>query len=159
MKLLFREKAFSWLGSYEITDEDRNMIFKVKGQPSIKRTLNIYDGQDNYLGKVTEKMISLTPHYKLYDGDNEIGEVIKEISLARPKFVLNCNKWKMTGDLIKMNYKLTDGKNKIMSAHKRAIKLIDDVYELDIENEENALYCVMIMLAMDAAMDKADKKE
>ncbi len=158
MKLIFKQKAFSWLGAYEITDEKGNIVFRVKGQPSLTRTLFIYAADGNYLGKITEKMISITPHYKMYEGDREIGEVVKEISLARPKFSLDFNDWRMTGDMFKMNYKISDGGSLVMNAHKRALRVIDEVYELEVENPQDALYCVMIMLAMDAAKEKKEKQ-
>ena len=43
MKLLFRQKIFSWFDSYDIYDERGNTVFKVKGQPSWGHKLNIFD--------------------------------------------------------------------------------------------------------------------
>ena len=34
MKLLFRQRAFSWFDSYDIYDENENTVYVVKGQLS-----------------------------------------------------------------------------------------------------------------------------
>ena len=42
MKLLFRQRAFSWFDSYDIYDENENTVYVVKGQLSWGHCLKIY---------------------------------------------------------------------------------------------------------------------
>lgn len=45
MKLLFKQRIFSWFDSYDIYDEDGNTVFVVKGQLAWGHKLKIYDAQ------------------------------------------------------------------------------------------------------------------
>ena len=47
MKLLFRQRAFSWFDSYDIYDENENTVYVVKGQLSWGHCLKIYDPADD----------------------------------------------------------------------------------------------------------------
>ena len=42
MKLLFRQRIFSWLDSYDIFDENGETVYTVKGQLSFGHKLFIY---------------------------------------------------------------------------------------------------------------------
>ena len=46
MKLLFRQRAFSWFDSYDIYDENENTVYVVKGQLSWGHCLKIYDPEE-----------------------------------------------------------------------------------------------------------------
>lgn len=43
MKLLFKQRLFSWFDSYDIYDEEEQTVYVVKGQPAFGHCLNIYD--------------------------------------------------------------------------------------------------------------------
>ena len=56
MKLLFRQRAFSWFDSYDIYDENENTVYVVKGQLSWGHCLKIYDPEEQQeLGTVKER--------------------------------------------------------------------------------------------------------
>ena len=43
MKLLFKQRAFTWFDSYDIYDENENTVYVVKGQLSWGHCLKIFD--------------------------------------------------------------------------------------------------------------------
>ena len=45
MKLLFKQKMFSWLDSYDIYNEQGEVVFTVKGQLDWGHCLKIYDSK------------------------------------------------------------------------------------------------------------------
>ena len=47
MKLLFKQRLFSWFDSYDIYDEAGNTVYVVKGQSSWGHKLVIYDAYGN----------------------------------------------------------------------------------------------------------------
>ena len=49
MKLLFRQRIFSWFDSYDVFDEDGDKLYTVKGQLSWGHCLKIYDANGNLL--------------------------------------------------------------------------------------------------------------
>ena len=50
MKLLFKQRLFSWFDSYDIYDEAGNTAYVVKGQLSWGHKLVIYDAYGNEVG-------------------------------------------------------------------------------------------------------------
>ena len=58
MKLLFRQRFFSWFDSYDIYDEDGNTVYVVKGQLSWGHCLKVFDASGQELGTVKEKILT-----------------------------------------------------------------------------------------------------
>lgn len=81
MKLLFKQRMFSWFDSYDIYDENENTVYVVKGQLSWGHCLKIFDTEENELGTVKQEVLTWLPKFELYEGENYIGCL--EIELAR----------------------------------------------------------------------------
>ena len=45
MRMLFKQRFFSWFDSYDIYDEEGKVLFTVEGQPSWGHCLHILDSQ------------------------------------------------------------------------------------------------------------------
>ena len=58
MKLLFKQRLFSWLDSYDIFGEDGQVIYTVKGQLSWGHCLKIFDANGYEVGMVKERIFS-----------------------------------------------------------------------------------------------------
>ena len=54
MKLLFKQRFFSWFDSYDIYDEAGNTVYVVKGELSWGHLLRIYDAAGSDLGMIKE---------------------------------------------------------------------------------------------------------
>ena len=58
MKLLFKQRLFSWFDSYDIYNEAGNTVYVVKGQLSWGHKLVIYDAYGNEVGMVVQKVLT-----------------------------------------------------------------------------------------------------
>ena len=58
MKLLFKQRLFSWFDSYDIYDESGNTVYVVKGQLSWGHKLVIYDAYGNEVGMVVQRVLT-----------------------------------------------------------------------------------------------------
>lgn len=154
MVLVQKQKIFSWFDSYDIYDENGNVVFKVRGKLAWGHKLEIYDANENYLGMVLEKVISFLAKYRFFIGENEIGCLSRKFTFLKPKFELDCNGWIIEGNFFELNYKVTSGNNLIMICDKKLFSF-KDTYRLNITNEENALLCLMIALSID--IDKCSR--
>ncbi|MGI5856536.1 MAG: LURP-one-related/scramblase family protein [Candidatus Merdivicinus sp.] len=155
MKLLFKQRFFSWFDSYDVYDEEGNTVFTVQGRLSWGHRLEIYDRAGGYLGMVKEEVLTLLPRFALYAGDVCIGQIRKEFTFFKPVFTLDCNGWEVRGDFLEWDYQVVDGPREIMSASKELFNWTD-TYLLDIADPGNALLCLMIVLAIDAAKCSQD---
>ena len=149
MRLLFKQRLFSWFDSYDIFDEEGNTVYTVKGKLSWGHRLQIYDAAGRAIGRVQERVLTLLPKFELYAGEQLAGEIIKEFTFFRPKFQLDCNGWTVEGDFWEWDYTVMDGPRTVMRLSKELWNWTD-TYRMDITRPEDALYCLMIVLAIDA---------
>ena len=62
MKLLVKQRVFSWTDSYDVYDENENAKYFVKAEfLSLGHRLHVYDMAGNELGLIKEKVMSLLP--------------------------------------------------------------------------------------------------
>lgn len=149
MRLLFKQRFFSWFDSYDIFDEDGNTDYVVKGELSWGHRLQIYDAMGNPVGRVQERVPTFLPKFELYVGERLAGEIVKEFTLLRPKFQLDCSGWTVEGDFGEWDYTVMDGTRTVMRLSKEFWNWTD-TYSMEIARPEEALYCLIIVLAIDA---------
>ena len=58
MKLLFKQRFFSWLDSYDIYDEMGNTVYTVKGELSWGHKLQIYNADGLPVGTIKEEVFT-----------------------------------------------------------------------------------------------------
>lgn len=152
MRLILKQRFFSWFDSYDICNENGEAVFTVHGKPSWGHRLEICDASGHYLGRVQEEVFSLLPRFRLYLGKEEApaGEIRKEFTLFRPRYTLDCRGWTVEGNWLEWEYTVSNSSQAIMEVHKEVFRLTD-TYILDILDDTQALLCVMIVLAIDAA--------
>ncbi len=150
MRLLFRQRIFSWFDSYDIYDDDGNTVFVVKGQLAWGHCLKICDASGRELGMVKEKIITLLPRFTLYESGRRIGQVKKNLTLFSPSFTMDFKGWKAKGNFMEWDYTIRDRKGSPVAIVSKELLRLTDTYVLDIVNPADALYVLMFALAMDA---------
>ena len=98
MKLLLRQRIFSWFDSFDIYDEEDRTVFTVEGQLSWGHRLEIYDPTGAHLGTVKERVLTFLPQFELYAGEQYLGCIRKEFTFFRPSFTLDFNGWSVDGN-------------------------------------------------------------
>lgn len=88
MRLLFRQRMFSWFDSYDIYDENGNTVYVVKGQFSWGHLLNIYDAYENKLGYVQERVLTFLPKFEIYEREQYLGCISKEFTFLSLNIIL-----------------------------------------------------------------------
>lgn len=149
MKLLFKQRLFSWLDSYDIYDEHEHTIYSVNGKLSFGHCLDIYQN-DQKVGRLKEVVLTLKPQFEMFIQDEYVGCIKKQITIFKPKFVLDCNDWTVEGNWLEWNYQIKDRHGVVIADISKDIYHLTDTYVLDVVKPENALYVLMIVLAIDA---------
>ena len=88
MKLLFKQRFFSWFDSYDIYDESGNTVYVVKGQLSWGHCLKIFDRYGSEIGTVKERVLTLLPKFEIYEKNNYIGCISKEFTFIKQNIIL-----------------------------------------------------------------------
>ena len=149
MKLLFKQRAFTWFDSYDIFDEAGDTVYTVQGRLAWGHRLEISDAAGNYLGQVRQEVLTFRPRFSLFIGENCVGQLRKEFALFKPVFTLDCNGWEIEGNFWEWDYRVTDGSRIVMTVSKELFHWTD-TYQMDIADPRDALLCLMIVLAIDA---------
>lgn len=151
MKLLFKQRMFSWFDSYDIYDETGNVVFVVKGKLSWGHLLEIYDTFGNHVGTLKEEIFHLMPRFSMYFGDQYVGQIRKEFTFFRPSFILDCYDWQVSGDWMEWDYQVINAQGQTIMRAEKQIFNWTDTYVIDVVQPENTLVSLMIVLAIDAA--------
>lgn len=150
MKLLFKQRLFSWLDSYDIYDEAGNTVYTVKGQLSWGHCLKIFDAQNREVGTVKEKIFTWRPQFEMYLGDRYVGCIRKEFTLFRPQFTVDCSGWQVQGEIFEWDYTVLDAAGRQVATVSKEVLHWTDTYVLNIADPADALGVLMLALAIDA---------
>lgn len=157
MKLILKQKMFSWFDSFNVYTEDRQVAYKVKGQLSWGKKLKIYTPRGDEIGAVHKQIISITPSFDLYERGKKIGSINKKLfKLFGSAYKMESLGWTATGNFTEWNYKIKDSHgNQVAKIGKQLLNLTD-TYVLDIANPHDALYVLMFVIAVDAEKSTRD---
>lgn len=150
MKLIFKERVFSWFDSYDIYDESGAIVYTVKGQLSWGHCLKIYDALGFEIGTVKERILTLLPKFELYLGDQYYGCVSKELSFFRPRYNIDCRGWHVEGNFLEWDYSIADSYGGFVASISKELFRWTDTYVIDVPDPANALCALMLVLAIDA---------
>lgn len=150
MKLLFKQRFFSWFDSYDIFDESENVVYVVKGQLSWGHKLVIYDADGNEVGMVVQKVLTFLPKFEIYKNGQYIGSLHKEFSFFVPHYNLDYNGWHIDGSFMEWDYRVMDRSGNSIASVNKELFHFTDTYVLDIDNPQDALDVLMFVLAVDA---------
>ena len=86
----------------------------------------------------------------MYLGGNYIGQIQKEFTFFKPSFHLDCNGWQVQGSFMEWDYTIVDATGQQVASVSKELFQWTDTYVIDVAEEENALYALMVVLAIDA---------
>ena len=123
MKLLFKQRFFSWFDSYDIFDESGRTIFTVEGKFSWGHCLHILDAGGNHIGT---------------------------FSFFTPRFTFDCSDWEIEGSWTEWDYSIVSPSQGPVAAISKELFQWTDTYAIDVPDPDNALCALMVVLAIDA---------
>lgn len=153
MRLLFKQRIFSWLDSYDIFDEAQNVLFSVKGQLSFGKCLNIYDAYGSHIGTLKQKLFAFLPCFEIYEGDNYLGRVSKEFSFLKPRYNIDFCGQHIEGNFFECNYTVFDTVGQTVAIVSKQLLNFADTYSIEVFEPDDALSVLMLVLAIDAEKD------
>ena len=152
MKLYFKQRMFSWFDSYDIYHMDGNgaVAFTVEGKLSWGHCLHILDPMGRHIATVKQQVFTFLPKFDLYIGEQCVGTIRKEFTFLRPSFTLDFNGWRVEGSFMEWDYTIVDAAGQQVASVSKELFHWTDTYVIDVAEEENALYALMVVLAIDA---------
>ena len=150
MKLLFKQRFFSWFDSYDIYNETGETVYTVKGQLSWGHCLKIFDVYGNEVGTVQERVLTFLPKFELYLGQQYAGCISKEFSFLTPRYNIDFNGWEVEGNFLEWDYTISNAFGQEIAYVSKELFHMTDTYVIDVANPRDALCALMLVLAIDA---------
>lgn len=149
MKLLMKERKFTIRDKFSVQDENGRDKYQVIGELiSATKTLHIRDMNGNEMASIQEKMISLKPKFYLVIDGERVGEIVKDVTLLKPKYHISGLEWAIKGDVSEHKYSILSGKKTIVTVKKKRLALAG-TYVFDIEDEVLEIPALAAVLAID----------
>jgi len=157
VKLLFKQRLFSWFDSYDIYDEAGNTVYTVRGQLAWGHCLKIFDAAGREIGTVKQRILTFLPKFEMYLGDRYIGCISREFTLFRPRYFIECNGWQVEGDWFEWDYQILNRTGVQIASVTKELWKWTDTYVIDVRDPQDALCALMLVLAIDA--EKCSRKD
>ena len=156
MRLLFKQRFFSWFDSYDIYDEAGDSLFTVKGQLAWGHCLKIFDAAGDEVGVVKERILTLLPKFELYLHGQYLGCISREFTLFKPKYDIDCNGWHVEGNFLEWDYTIMAPGGRQVAEISKQLFHWTDTYVIDVNDPRDAVCALMLVLAIDA--EKCSRK-
>lgn len=96
MRLLIKQRVFSWTDSYDVYDENENPKYFVKAEFfSLGHQLHVYDRNNHELGVIRQRLLTFLPAFEIEIGGRVRGEIRKQFSFFKPRYEIDYNGWRV----------------------------------------------------------------
>ena len=153
MKLYLKQHVFTFGDRFTVYDEKGNDRFYVEGEVfTFGKKLHITDLAGNELIYIEQKLFSFLPTYRIFRGDAQIAEVVKEFTFFRHEYTIGGLEWHISGDVFDHDYSIDDGTNTVATISKEWFTW-GDVYEIDTHESVEPILALAVVLVIDACLD------
>ncbi len=151
MKLLIKQRIFSWTDSYDVYDETGEARYEVAAEFfSFGHQIHVYDKRSGReLGSIHEKLFTFLPQFEIVVNGQLQGTISKEFSFFIPQYLVDYRGWDVEGDIMGWDYRVTQGGHTVMTITKELFNW-SDTYVLHYDNPANEMPGLLLVLAIDA---------
>lgn len=152
MKLLIKQRVFSWSDTYDVYDEHRNAKYYVRGEIfSWGHKIHVYEkASGREVGAVYEKILSFMPTFEIEVNKQKAGTIQKRFTLFSNNYDVHYMGWQVQGNFIGWDYQVVGADQVIMHITKEPFNW-GDTYVVDYRNSEDELHGLLLVIAIDAA--------
>lgn len=105
MKLLMKQRVFSWTDTYDVYDEAGNKKYFVKAELfRLGHQIHVFDVSGNEIGMIKQRLFTLLPSFDIVIGGREFGNIQKEFTFFKPRYEIDYNGWRCEGDFLAWDY-------------------------------------------------------
>lgn len=151
MKLLIKQRLFTWRDSYDVYDESGEARYTVRSELfSMGHQLHVYDRNQKEAGVIHQKLLAFLPAFEIEVDGIRKGTIQKQFSLFKPRYEIDYNGWRVEGDVFGWDYDVYSGAGVVVHISKELLHW-GDTYVIDFGNPADELDGLLLVLAIDAA--------
>ena len=155
MKLLIKEKAFSWTDTFTVKDEQGSDRFFVKGELfSFGRKLHVKDMYDEEIAKVEQELFRFRRRYNVTVRGRQTASVVQEFTFFKPRYTVEGPGWDVQGNFWGHEFTVTDGGRTVVTISKEWFTW-GDCYVLDVADGTDELTALAVVLAIDCMVEQS----
>lgn len=151
MRLLIKQRVFSWTDTYDVYDENEQAKYFVKAEfLTLGHQIHVYDRNRNEVGAIYQKLLTFLPAFEVEMEGSPVGTIQKRFALFSPKYEIDYCGWRVEGDFMGWDYDVYDGCSVTAHISKQLFRW-GDTYVIDFDRPEDELLCLLLVIAIDAA--------
>lgn len=159
MKLIIKEKHFSFQDTLNVRDEKDHQLYKVKSKlVSLGNKIIIQDVNHEEAASIEENKVGFTPKYTIYQNGEKVAVVKKDKNLIGSDYTIEKLNWKITGNVEKEDFHIRKGLSTFASFKKKCIS-IGDAFVLDVNDEKDALTSLAIVAAVKSLQEDCEEED
>lgn len=150
MKLLIKQRVFSWTDSYDVYDEDEDIKYIVEAKfATLGHQLYVFNQSKKIIGIIHQKILSFRPAFEIEVKGKILGTIKKKFSLLTPEYEIDYRGWHVVGMDLGRGYYVFSGSDIVIQITK---ELFDwgDTYVLDFNDPADELDGLLLVIAIDA---------
>jgi len=122
----------------------------VEGQLGWGHTLHINDAKGEHIATLKQRLFTFLPKFDLYIGEDLVGTITKDFTFFAPAFDVDFNNWRVEGQFMEWDYDILDKFGNQVASISKELFNWTDTYVIDVADPDDALYALMVVLAIDA---------
>lgn len=151
MKLLIKQRVFSWSDTYDVYDEQGTPKYFVQGEIfSMGHKIHIYNKHQQEIGMIRQKLFNFMPKYEIVIQGRVMGVVQKRFTFFSNNYDVDYNGWHVEGNFMGWDYDILSGCNLVSHISKELFHW-GDTYSLYFQNAAHEIHGLLLVLAIDAA--------
>lgn len=151
MKLLIKQRVFSWTDTYDVYDEQGEPKYFVKAEFfSLGHRIHVYNRNGQEIGMIQEKLLTMMPKFEVTVMGKYAGVIEKRFTFFKPKYEIDYNGWRVEGDFLGWEYDVMSGCSAVMHISKELLHW-GDTYVIHFQNPEDEIMGLLLVIAIDAA--------
>lgn len=153
MKLLIKQKVFSFGSKFNIFDENGEIKYVAVGEVfTFGRKLHVMDTDGNEVIYIEQKLLTFRPKYEINIVGNAPVEIVKEFTLFTHEYSIPDWNVKINGDFLAHEYTVTMNGYDIAVMSKEWLTW-GDTYIINIPDPGNELLALAAILVVDCCME------
>ena len=151
MKLLIKQRVFSWTDTYDVYDDSGEARYYVEAEFfTLGHQIHVYDKRSGAeIGAIHQKLFTFLPEFEIVIGGQTVGTIRREFSFFTPKYYVDFRGWDVKGDVFQWDYEVYDRDRTVMDISKQWMTW-GDTYTLRYEDIRDEIPGLLLVIAIDA---------
>lgn len=152
MKLMIRQRVFSWRDSYDVYDETGTAKYFVRAEfLTLGHQIHVCDSRTGReVGSIHQQLFTLMPTFDIVIGGQVCGTVRKRFTLFSQRYEVDFRGWDVDGDFLGWDYNVVQDGSCVMSISKELLRW-GDTYTLSCFDPADEIPGLLLVIAIDAA--------